>query len=199
MDALFERDPKRAADIVRQIREEHGAAVKTPETFKDAMRDVPDAVRQQFSSELLRPRTARNIDVGSHVEIPTHRSHGEVIKIYQDKALVRMASGLTDRFKLADLKLAGVRGSRSARHHSTKGSEQIHALSADQLEALRAFAEENGRSWKSKLNTAWSTGRYDDYSGTDDYGSLQQVRNRFGPAWLSRFSFDRIKTHSVQG
>jgi hypothetical protein len=87
-------------------------------------------------------------------------------------------------------------GEHESRRHSTiKGFE----ISADQLAALRTFAKANGRSWKSKLNHAWSTGRYDDYSGTDDYGSLQQIRNRFGPAWLSRFSFDRAKTHSVNG
>ena len=85
-------------------------------------------------------------------------------------------------------------------HHSTvQGSEPIYTLSADQLAALRTFAQANGRSWKFKLNHAWSTGRYQDYNGTDDYGSLQQVRNRFGPSWLVRFAFDRVKTHSVKG
>ena len=86
------------------------------------------------------------------------------------------------------------------RNHSTvKSAEPIYTLSADQLQALRTFAKANGRSWKFKLNHAWSTGRYHDYKGTDDYGSLQQVRNRFGPSWLVRFAFDRAKTHSVKG
>jgi len=85
------------------------------------------------------------------------------------------------------------------RSHSTvKSSEPIYTLSADQLKALRTFAKANGRSWKFKLNDAWMTGRYQDYNGTDDYGSLQQIRNRFGPAWLVKFSFDRAKTHSVK-
>jgi hypothetical protein len=62
-------------------------------------------------------------------------------------------------------------------------------LSPSQLDALRAFADANGRTWKSKLNLAWSTGRYCDYNGADDDGSLQQVRNTFGPSWLRTFSF----------
>jgi hypothetical protein len=115
MDALLERDPKRAADIVRRIREEHGATTKTPDTFKDAMRDVPDAVQRQFSSELLRPRAARDIDVGSRVELPSpYRgegfTHGIVVKIHQHKALVRLMpavpSDRKDWFKLADLRVA---------------------------------------------------------------------------------------------
>jgi hypothetical protein len=89
-------------------------------------------------------------------------------------------------------------GSERGRGHSTIQRE-THTLSADQIRALRTFAEANGRSWKSKLNHAWSTGRYRDYNGADDEGSLQQIRNRFGPTWLTRFSFDRAQTHSVKG
>ena len=77
-------------------------------------------------------------------------------------------------------------------------TKQIHTLSTDQLGVLRTFADANGRSWKSKLNVAWSTGRYDDYRGTDEYGILQQVRNIFGPAWLVKFAVDNVKTHSVK-
>ena len=62
------------------------------------------------------------------------------------------------------------------------------SLTTEQLAALQAFASANGRLWKSALNVAWSTGRYDDYNGTDDVASLQQVRNALGPSWLKRFS-----------
>lgn len=71
-------------------------------------------------------------------------------------------------------------------------------LSTEQLAALRAFADANGAQWKSKLNVAWSTGRYRDYGGTAEYGYLQQVRNVFGPSRLVRFSFNNLKTHSVK-
>jgi hypothetical protein len=71
-------------------------------------------------------------------------------------------------------------------------------ISAEQLAALRTFATANGAQWKSKLNVAWMTGRYNDYNGTEEYGLLQQVRNTFGPSWLVKFSFDNPKTHSAK-
>lgn len=83
-------------------------------------------------------------------------------------------------------------------HATIKSSEPIYTLSGEELVALRAFAKANGRSWKSKLNDAWMTGHYDRYSGTDDYGTLQWIRNRFGPSWLVKFAFDRPKTHTVK-
>lgn len=82
------------------------------------------------------------------------------------------------------------------RHHST--IESVHTLAPEQLEALRAFASANGKQWKSKLNVAWSTGRYSDYPGSHEYGYLQQVRNTFGPTWLTKFSFNNARTHSVK-
>lgn len=77
-------------------------------------------------------------------------------------------------------------------------TKQTFTLTDEQLSALRTFAEANGRDWKGKLNAAWSTGRYHDYNGTDEYGLLQQVRNTFGPSWLVKFSVDSVKTHSVK-
>lgn len=58
---------------------------------------------------------------------------------------------------------------------------------AEQMEALRTFAAANGRTWKSKLNDAWMSGRYSDYPATDRCDLLQQVRNNLGPSWLVRF------------
>lgn len=75
------------------------------------------------------------------------------------------------------------------------GDDSPHKLSSAQLAALYTFFVSNGRTWKSKLNDAWSTGRYRDYSGTDDVSALQQVRNTFGPTWLTKFSFNDTKTH----
>jgi hypothetical protein len=70
-------------------------------------------------------------------------------------------------------------------------------LTSDQLAALRLFAAANGRCWKSALNQAWCTGRYDQYNGADEDGLLQQVRNTFGPSWLVRFRFDNASTHEA--
>lgn len=78
----------------------------------------------------------------------------------------------------------------------TTKTKTVHTLDADQLAALRTFADANGRDWKSKLNHAWMSGRYREYNGTNEYGLLQQVRNTFGPSWLVKFSFDNVKTHS---
>jgi hypothetical protein len=52
-----------------------------------------------------------------------------------------------------------------------------------QLYALEVYAREHGRNWKSKLNLDWMTG------GTT--GTLQQIRNSFGPTWLTRFNLKR--------
>ena len=73
-----------------------------------------------------------------------------------------------------------------------------YTLTAEQFSALDAFAKANGRDWKSKLNHAWSTGRYADYSAREITGPLQQVRNTFGTGWLIKFSFDNTKTHSMK-
>jgi hypothetical protein len=70
-------------------------------------------------------------------------------------------------------------------------------LTTDQFAALRAFADANGRTWKSALRVAWSTGRYQDYNGTNAYGDLQRVRNVFGASWLMTFSFAKIASHST--
>jgi hypothetical protein len=53
-----------------------------------------------------------------------------------------------------------------------------------QITALRAYAARNGRSWKRKLLDAWMTGR-DEREPEASY--LRQVRNQFGPSWLTRF------------
>ena len=94
------------------------------------------------------------------------------------------------------------RAATAPRHHSTRGgSEDLgprYTLTADQLDVLRTFAKANGRSWKSKLNVAWSTGRYNDYPGTDDYGTLQEIRNMFGPSWLVKLQIDNAKTHRAR-
>lgn len=55
---------------------------------------------------------------------------------------------------------------------------------AEQLAAVRAFAEKYGKDWKNKLSIAWSR-------GTDDRepngALLRQLRNNFGPEWLKKF------------
>ena len=47
---------------------------------------------------------------------------------------------------------------------------------AVQIDALRRYASEYGRNWKSSLLDDWTNGR--------TVGPLQEVRNQFGPSWL---------------
>ena len=54
----------------------------------------------------------------------------------------------------------------------------------EQLAALERFAEHHGRSWKSKLSSAWASG--EDASMADG-PLLRQVRNQLGPNWLQTF------------
>ena len=47
----------------------------------------------------------------------------------------------------------------------------MKTLSTEQLSALRAFADDNGRSWKRELNDAWMTGNWSQDHG-DNAGLL---------------------------
>ena len=54
------------------------------------------------------------------------------------------------------------------------------------IEVLTEVKQRVGRCYKSIINTAWMTGNY--YAeGIDDIGgSLQRIRNTFGPSWLAK-------------
>jgi hypothetical protein len=58
----------------------------------------------------------------------------------------------------------------------------------EQLQALQAFAKRHGFTWKHKLSTYWITGQD---ANEPDGGLLRQVRNEFGPSWLTRFSLPK--------
>ena len=54
-------------------------------------------------------------------------------------------------------------------------------LSEEQIDALRAYRDQHGRRWKSRLLSEW-------LSSTGDEGpELRQVRNTFGPSWLLNY------------
>jgi hypothetical protein len=63
---------------------------------------------------------------------------------------------------------------------------------AEQIEALKNYAAENGRCWKSQLRDAWMAGGYDTQTGQYIDGPLQQLRNTFGPSWLTTFSLRKV-------
>ena len=53
-----------------------------------------------------------------------------------------------------------------------------------QLDAIKAFAERNGRCWKDRLRKLWLL---DVPSRNVEDSLLRQVRNQCGPEWLSKF------------
>ena len=55
---------------------------------------------------------------------------------------------------------------------------------AEQIEALRAFAARYGPQWKSKLNLLWANGGDE---REPDAPLLRQVRNQLGPSWLKKW------------
>lgn len=58
-------------------------------------------------------------------------------------------------------------------------------LTAEQMAAVKAYAAAHGRTWKAQLNYEWMSGTA--------RGSLQQLRNTFGPSWLVRFRLPKEK------
>jgi len=54
-----------------------------------------------------------------------------------------------------------------------------------QIEALRQYAREEGRNWKSRLLDDWTNGR--------TVGPLQEVRNQFGPSWLLKHGAEVVR------
>ena len=63
----------------------------------------------------------------------------------------------------------------------------LEALSPEQRAALVAFKAEHGRTWKATLHAGWLRAAYP--------GPLQQIRNDFGPSWLTKLTpadFDLI-------
>ena len=58
------------------------------------------------------------------------------------------------------------------------------ALTPAQYSALQRYARRHGRNWKSRLHGDWSSGR----DAQEDGGAfLRQIRNIFGPSWLSGY------------
>jgi hypothetical protein len=66
-------------------------------------------------------------------------------------------------------------------------------LKSDELEALRVFAAEKGRSWKEELAFKyWMSARiFVDREGFE-YPELHRLRNELGPKWLAKFKLDPV-------
>lgn len=57
-------------------------------------------------------------------------------------------------------------------------------LTLEQLERLLEFKAEHGRYWKDTLRHMWMNGQD---ANQRDGGLLRQIRNNFGPTWLTKF------------
>lgn len=63
-------------------------------------------------------------------------------------------------------------------------------LLPDELESLRAFAAENGRSWRNELSEKyWYNARVWRDKAGKEHPVLHRLRNEFGPTWLAGFKF----------
>lgn len=65
-------------------------------------------------------------------------------------------------------------------------------LTGTQLIALQRWARRHGFRWRYHLKAYWERGTDGRF---DDAGLLRQIRNDFGPVWLTRFQFDDPTTH----
>lgn len=72
-----------------------------------------------------------------------------------------------------------------------KKNEPKPQPTVDQARAILAFANENGRTWKEKLRTAWFSASARINGEHSPY--LQQVRNTLGPSWLNACSLDAVQ------
>lgn len=57
-------------------------------------------------------------------------------------------------------------------------------MTAEQTQALGRFAAKHGRNWKSKLRSAWASGRDE---RLPNGALLRQIRNELGPVGLAKF------------
>lgn len=65
-----------------------------------------------------------------------------------------------------------------------------HEPTEEQIAALRQYAAENGRNWKSALNADWM--RASAKINGEHSALLQQIRNEFGPSWLVKFKLAAV-------
>lgn len=65
----------------------------------------------------------------------------------------------------------------------------MNELTDSQYKALEAVRDHYGRLWRSRLRKSWETGKYT-YLLQEYQSELQQIRNDFGPSWLTKFRFE---------
>jgi hypothetical protein len=71
-------------------------------------------------------------------------------------------------------------------------------LTKEQFEAIVAWANIYGRTWKRELSLAWFNGDYG-YGNREISGYLQQIRNDLGPEWLVKFNLKKAQAQYEAG
>ena len=69
-------------------------------------------------------------------------------------------------------------------------------LTVDQLNAVKAYAEQHGDDWKTSLQSDWMRSGSATYRG--EWAYLQQLRNRLGPKWLYDFQLTELLERASQ-
>jgi hypothetical protein len=69
-------------------------------------------------------------------------------------------------------------------------------LTVDQLNAVKAYAEQHGEDWKTSLQSDWMRSGSATYRG--EWAYLQQLRNRLGPKWLYDFQLTELLERASQ-
>ena len=69
--------------------------------------------------------------------------------------------------------------------------QKYRELLPEELEALRVFAAEKGRSWKEKLAFEyWMNARIFVNREGFEYPELHRLRNQLGPKWLAGYKLE---------
>ena len=69
-------------------------------------------------------------------------------------------------------------------------------LTVDQLNSVKANAEQHGDDWKTSLQSDWMRSGSATYRG--EWAYLQQLRNRLGPKWLYDFQLTELLERASQ-
>jgi hypothetical protein len=91
---------------------------------------------------------------------------------------------------------AGVHREPGPSSRAGVNTAEEEVLTADELAALRGWAEEQRPRWKAALRLAWETG---DYRGSEHDADLQRIRNRLGPSWLAKYHLPGDSSRETSG
>lgn len=199
MDAIFEGDPKRAAQIARRIREEHPTKSATQE-FSDALREAPQKVRDKFFelTESNEGLDFSDYEIGQMFEQRQGSSAESLIKaVLGDEPLYvrrfRLYGWGGEISALTDPKVA-------IRYHNELGiptSKHAHTLRTEALKALKnRFNMEHSRMIKAGERAYGTNGPFISGGFHEDWPSTFKDKLRFLAHGTTEIS-DAIRLHQA--